>query len=53
MGANANVTSVYGRTGVVVAANNDIEFDDLDGVTISTSAPSGGANGDVWFRYIA
>ncbi len=53
IGSGANVTSVFGRTGVVVAANNDIEFDDLDGVTVSTSAPSGGANGDIWFRYIA
>ncbi len=47
-----DVNSVYGRTGSVVAANNDIEFDDLDGVTVSTSAASGGANGDVWFRYV-
>lgn len=53
IGALANVTSVYGRTGVVTAQANDIEFSDLDGVTVSTSAASGGANGDIWFRYTA
>ncbi len=46
-----DVNSVYGRTGSVTAQNNDIEFDDLDGVTVSTSAASGGSNGDIWFRY--
>jgi hypothetical protein len=48
-----DVSSVFGRTGAVVAQANDIEFSDLDGVTVSTSAASGGANGDIWFRYTA
>jgi hypothetical protein len=51
-GAQVNtVTSVFGRTGAVVAANNDYNITEIDGVTISTSAPSGGANGDIWFQY--
>lgn len=51
-GAQVNtVTSVFGRTGAVVAVANDYHISDIDGVTISTSAPSGGSNGDLWFQY--
>jgi hypothetical protein len=51
-GAETNVVdSVYGRTGAVTAQADDVEFDDLAGVTISTSAASGGVNGDIHFRY--
>lgn len=51
-GAQVNtVTSVFGRTGAVVAATNDYNITQIDGVTISTAAPSGGANGDLWFQY--
>jgi hypothetical protein len=45
------VDSVFGRTGAVVAVANDYNITDIDGVTISASAPSGGANGDIWFEY--
>jgi len=46
-----DVDSVFGRTGAVVAVANDYNIDEIDGVTISDSAPSGGANGDIWFEY--
>lgn len=52
IGALANVTSVYGRTGVVIAAANDIDFVDLDGVTTGTGAATGGVDGDIHFRYV-
>lgn len=45
------VDSVFGRTGAVVAVANDYNITDIDGVTISTSAPSGGADGDIWLQY--
>ena len=51
-GAEVNdVITVYGRTGAVVGAANDVEFGDLDGVTVSQSAASGGVAGDIHFRY--
>lgn len=51
-GAQVNdVSSVFGRTGAVVAANNDYNITQIDGVTVSTNAPTGGANGDIWFQY--
>lgn len=51
-GAEVNaVDTVFGRTGAVVAAVNDYNITDIDGVTISDSGPSGGSNGDIWFEY--
>lgn len=51
-GAQVNtVTSVFGRTGAVIAVANDYHISEIDGVTISTNAPSGGSNGDLWFQY--
>lgn len=50
-GAQVNtITSVFGRTGAVVAAASDYRFNQLAGQTISASAPSGGNDGDVWFK---
>lgn len=46
-----DVNSVFGRTGAVVAVSGDYDISQIDGVTISTSAPSGGNNGDLWFQY--
>jgi len=46
-----DVDSVFGRTGAVVAVANDYNVTEIDGITVSTSAPSGGANGDIWFQY--
>ena len=45
------VDTVFGRTGAVVAVANDYNIDEIDGVTISDSGPSGGADGDLWFEY--
>jgi hypothetical protein len=45
------VDSVFGRTGAVVAVANDYNITEIDGVTVSDSAPSGGSNGDIWFQY--
>lgn len=39
------VTSVAGRTGTVTLTSSD-----LTNLTISTSSPSGGSNGDLWFQ---
>ena len=51
-GAEVNaVDSVFGRTGAVVAVSGDYHVSEIDGITISTNAPSGGANGDLWFQY--
>lgn len=51
-GAEVNaVTTVFGRTGAITATANDYNITDIDGITVSTSAPSGGANGDLWLRY--
>ena len=50
-GAQVNtVTSVFGRTGAVVAAANDYRFNQLAGQTISTGSPTGGSDGDIWFK---
>jgi len=46
-----DVDTVFGRVGAVVAAPNDYNITDIDGVTISDASPSGGANGDIWFEY--
>lgn len=46
-----DVFSVFGRVGAVVAAALDYNITDIDGVTISDVAPSGGADGDIWFEY--
>jgi hypothetical protein len=46
-----DVDSVFGRTGAVVAVANDYNITDIDGITISTSAPSGGSDGDIWLQY--
>ena len=51
-GAQVNtVTTVFGRSGAVVAAANDYNITEIDGVTISDTAPTGGADGDIWFEY--
>lgn len=51
-GAQVNtVTSVHGRTGAVVSQTGDYTIQEIGGVTISTSAPSGGSNGDIWLQY--
>lgn len=51
-GAQVNqTTTVFGRSGAVVAQSGDYSIQDIDGVTISTSAPTGGASGDIWFQY--
>lgn len=51
-GAQVNaVTSVHGRTGAVVGVAGDYDITDIGGITISTNAPSGGSNGDLWFQY--
>ena len=51
IGAGANVTSVFGRTGVVTAAASDYTIQQIANVTVSTSAPSGTpASGSLWFR---
>jgi hypothetical protein len=51
-GAEVNaVDSVFGRTGAVVAVANDYNVTEIDGITVSTNAPSGGADGDIWFEY--
>lgn len=51
-GAQVNtVNSVFGRTGNISAASGDYRINQISGVTISTSAPSGGQNGDLWFQY--
>lgn len=46
-----DVDTVFGRTGTVVAVSGDYSISEIDGVTISTSAPSGGSDGDIWFEY--
>ena len=45
------VDTVFGRSGVVVAVTNDYTIQQIDNVTISDSAPSGGGNGDIWLEY--
>ena len=51
IGTGANVTSVFGRTGVVTAAASDYTIQQIANVTVSTSAPSGTpASGSLWFR---
>lgn len=52
--ALADVSPVFSfntRTGAVVPAANDYNITDIDGVTISDTAPSGGADGDIWFEW--
>ncbi len=51
IGTGANVSSVFGRTGAVVAASADYTIQQISNVTVSTSAPSGTpASGSLWFR---
>lgn len=45
------VDSVFGRTGAVVAVANDYSVGQIDGITVSGSAPTGGSNGDIWFQF--
>jgi len=45
------VATVHGRTGAVVAVSGDYNLDDIGGITISDSGPSGGSNGDIWLEY--
>lgn len=50
-GADVNdVYSVFGRTGNVVANNGDYDINQITGVTVSTSSPSGGSNGHIWLQ---
>ncbi len=46
-----DVDTVFGRVGAVVAVANDYNITDIDGVTITTSGPTGGANGDIHFEF--
>jgi hypothetical protein len=41
--STSNVTSVFGRTGVVVAATNDYNFNQLAGTWSTTQVPTGGS----------
>jgi len=51
IGTGANVSSVFGRTGVVAASASDYTIQQISNVTVSTSAPSGTpASGSLWFR---
>lgn len=51
IGTGANVSTVFGRSGAVVAATNDYTIQQIANVTVSTSAPSGTpASGSLWFR---
>lgn len=50
-GAQVNtVTSVYGRTGAIVAQTGDYTIQQIGGFTVSTGTPTGGADGDVWVQ---
>jgi len=50
-GAQVNaVTSVHGRSGAVVAGNNDYRIGQIAGQTVNSGGPSGGQNGDVWYQ---
>jgi len=46
-----DVTTVFGRTGAVIAVANDYDISEIDGVTISDTGPTGGSDGDIWFEY--
>ncbi len=51
IGTGANVSTVFGRSGAVVAATSDYTIQQIANVTVSTSAPSGTpASGSLWFR---
>ena len=51
IGAGSNVSTVFGRSGAVVAATSDYTIQQIANVTVSTAAPSGTpANGALWFR---
>lgn len=51
IGAGANVSTVFGRSGAVVAAASDYTIQQIANVTVSTAAPSGSpSNGALWFR---
>lgn len=53
-GAQVNqATTVFGRSGAVVAVADDYDIQEIKGVTVSDSSPSGGSpvNGDLWFEY--
>ena len=53
-GAEVNaVDSVFGRSGAVVAAANDYNITEIDGITTGTGGPTGGANGDIHFQHEA
>lgn len=50
-GAQVNqTTTVFGRTGAITANTGDYTIQKISGFTISTGAPSGGADGDVWIQ---
>lgn len=52
--ANAQVnqtTTVFGRSGAVLAVSGDYSIQKISGVTISSAAPSGGADGDIWLQF--
>ena len=51
-GAEVNdVTTVFGRTGAIVAVANDYNISEIEGFTISDSVPTGGVDGDIWLEY--
>lgn len=45
------VTTVFGRAGAVAAVANDYDISEIDGFTISDTAPTGGSDGNVWLEY--
>lgn len=50
-GAQVNaVTTVFGRTGAITADAGDYTVQKITGITVSVSSPSGGSNGDIWFK---
>lgn len=47
----ADVTSVFSRSGAVVATTGDYNIQKISGVTKGTGSPSGGVDGDIYFQY--
>lgn len=39
--------------GIERTVNNAVESSDAETITVSTSAPSGGNDGDIWLTYTA
>ena len=47
----SNITSSNITDGTIVSADMSSSINGYGTRTVSTSAPSGGANGDVWYKY--